>query len=102
MSNATWRKMITEHMSERGESWDDVQHMVLKNKELYYDEGTDHRPPASLDAEFDSGYGGADGCHFTLWTKRRVYFPVQYDGAEWVASVPRDPCNEATSHVGGG
>jgi len=51
---------------------------------------------------FYPGYGRPEGIPFTLWTHKRVYFPVQYDGSEWVTSVPRDPCEEVTSHVGGG
>lgn len=37
---------------------------------------------------------------FTIWTSDRVYFPVQYDGMGWVGSVPRNPCDEATSPMG--
>ena len=54
------------------------------------------------DKEFDAGFGGSEGCPFTLWTDRRVYFPDTYDGSEWAASVPRNTCDEATDHVGGG
>ena len=39
---------------------------------------------------------------FTAWTEKRVYFPVEHDGMESVASVPRHPCEERTNHVGGG
>lgn len=56
---------------------------------------------ADLDREFDPGYGGPEGCAFTLWTLDRVYFPATYDGAEWVDSVRRHPCGEATDHIGG-
>lgn len=36
---------------------------------------------------------------FTLWTKNRVYFMYLYDGdsSEWIASVPRHPCDERFS-----
>jgi hypothetical protein len=54
-----------------------------------------------LHRQFDAGYGGSEGRPFTLWTTNRVYFPGVYDGAEWVASVPRNPNGEATRHVGG-
>ena len=54
-----------------------------------------------LNYDFDSGYGGSNGSFFTAWTKDVVYFPAVYDGAEWIASVPRNPCNNATKHVGG-
>lgn len=56
---------------------------------------------AGLAREFCDGFGGTEGKPFTAWTENRVYFPVQYDGAEWVESVPRDPCSEATNHAGG-
>jgi hypothetical protein len=54
-----------------------------------------------LHKSFYTGYGGEEGKSFTAWTENRVYFPACYDGAEWVASVPRNPCDEATGHVGG-
>ncbi|MDX1699765.1 MAG: hypothetical protein R3250_04055 [Melioribacteraceae bacterium] len=54
-----------------------------------------------LDYEFDSGYGGSEGPWFTAWTKDRVYFPCTYDGSEWISNVPRNPCEESTSHIGG-
>jgi len=50
---------------------------------------------------FDRGYGGSEGPHFTAWSEKRVYFPGVYDGAEWIDSVPRHPCDEATKHIGG-
>ena len=83
----TWRIMINKALKERGETWVDVVHCTLTEPEL--------------DTPFSRGYGGVDGKPFTLWTKRRVYFPACYDGAEWVESVPRDPCDEPTRHVGG-
>jgi hypothetical protein len=59
-------------------------------------------PDASvLDVEFDDGYGTSHGPEFTAWSQTRVLFPVVYDGAEWVESVPRNPSDEVTTHVGG-
>lgn len=55
-----------------------------------------------LKAEFDSGYGSTEGRPFTAWTHNWVYFPVQYDGAEWLGRAPRNPCDIATEHQGGG
>lgn len=51
---------------------------------------------------FDAGHRLVNGWLFTIWTADRVYFPACYDGAEWIASVPRHPCAEAVEHVGGG
>ena len=97
MSNTTWRKLITEEMSYHDETWDDVAGQALGVNDCSCDE--DSAP--SFDTEFYDGFGGADGCHFTVWTAKRVYFPVVYDGAESVGSAPRNPCSEACAHVGG-
>jgi len=82
----TWRELITVEMEERGEAWGDVVGVACSEGEL--------------DRQFDSGYGGSEGAPFTLWTMDRVYFPAVYDGLEWVASVPRNPCDEEMEHVG--
>lgn len=83
----TWREQIEIEMRRHGETWADVVGCTLDD--------------AALDRRFDCGFGGVQGAPFTLWTSRRAYFPAQYDGAEWVASVPRHPCGEPTEHVGG-
>jgi hypothetical protein len=87
MSKTNWRTMIGANMAEHGESPDDIVSCTLTDTEL--------------DETFDNGFGGSEGKPFTLWTKKRVYFPVVYDGAEWVASVSRRPNGKATPHVGG-
>ena len=87
MDQTTWRKLISKALEENGESWRSVVKCTLTD--------------SKLDAGFDCGFGGVEGKPFTLWTQQRVYFPAQYDGSEWVESVPRNPCNEVTKHVGG-
>ena len=84
----SWRSLITKELENQNETWVDVVSCTLLEKEL--------------DEEFDAGFGGVEGKPFTLWTHDRVYFPVCYDGAEWVASVSRLPDAVSTSHVGGG
>jgi hypothetical protein len=54
-----------------------------------------------FDREFDGGYGGSEGCSFTAWGGKYVYFPAVYDGSEWIECVPRNPCLIATTHIGG-
>ena len=81
----TWREMIREAMQEYHET---VVVATTLTEEQY-------------DKEFDRGFGGVEGCSFTLWTKDRVYFPIMYDGAEYVGSAPRNPCDEACEHQGG-
>lgn len=83
----TWRELIGAHLADQGEDWASVVESTLDE--------------AHLDVEFNDGYGGSEGVAFTLWTGKRVYFPVVYDGAEWVASVARNPDGVATWHVGG-
>ena len=83
----TWRKKITAELSNHP---DDLIVISITPDE------------SVLDIEFDSGYGGVCGPAFTAWTRTRVLFPACYDGAEWVASVPRNPCGETTEHIGGG
>lgn len=82
----TWRKEIADHLENY--PGEEVIACTLSEDEL--------------DVKFDSGYGGTYGEHFTVWTQNRVLFPVVYDGAEWVGSVPRNPCDEKTGHWGGG
>ncbi|KKM99808.1 hypothetical protein LCGC14_1144250 [marine sediment metagenome] len=44
-----------------------------------------------LNYEYDDGFGGAD-CHaIYVWTRTRVFFVSEYDGATGIASVPRNP-----------
>lgn len=85
---ATWSEMIGEELKNKNESLEDIELCTLSNDELL--------------KEFDDGYGGIEGTPFYVWTKNRVYFAVCYDGAEWVDSVPRNPCQEAPGHCGGG
>jgi len=51
--------------------------------------------------EFYSGLGRIKGKPFTAWGEKYVYFPVVYDGVEFVGRAPRNPCGEPTDHVGG-
>ena len=97
---ATWRNLIQSEMNQHGETFDDVVHQHIRVQKDYAGEPISDREP-SLDRQFDRGYGGSNGDHFTVWTANRVYFPAVYDGSEWCASVPRDPCDVATQHVGG-
>lgn len=55
-----------------------------------------------LDVPFDAGYGGTEGPDVLVWSETHVYFPVCYDGAEWLGSAPRHPREDGQDHVGGG
>ena len=78
-------------------TWRELLNNELKGDELVACTLTEEE----MGAEFDNGYGWSEGKPFTAWTEKRVYFPIVYDGAEWVGSAPRNPCSEATNHQGG-
>jgi hypothetical protein len=82
-----WRKLITKELEKQGETWESVVFSTLS--------------PTELVEAFDCGIGGENGRAFTVWTKKRVYFPVCYDGSEWCASVSRKIDRKPTDHIGG-
>jgi hypothetical protein len=82
-----WKEMLLDAMWERGETLADIEANTMTDEEM--------------NKEFDSGYGGTEGVSFTVWTKNTVYFPICYDGAEWVGSVSRNPDGKSTEHQGG-
>lgn len=80
--------MLDEALEENGETWADVVSNTMTE--------------ADMEMEFDAGHGLIKGCKFTIWTERGVYFPVSYDGAEWVGNVSRNPDGKPTRHIGRG
>ena len=81
----TWRYEITEEMRNQGESWGDVKYCTLTDEQL--------------DEPFDYSYGSVKGKPFTVWTRKRVYFPKEYDGYESCDSVSRIIDKEPTAHI---
>ena len=81
-----WYDMLKEQFAETGDDFSKIV-TTLSDEEL-------HR-------KFDTGFGGSEGTPFTAWGEKYVYFPVVYDGSEWVGHAPRNPCDEATQHQGG-
>ena len=84
---ANWKQMLQEEFEKNKE---DFSKMVTTLTE------------EEMNREFDSGYGGTEGAYFTAWGDKYVYFPICYDGAEWVGTAPRNPCDEKMAHQGGG
>ncbi len=82
-----WQGLIVAEMDRHKDSFDNMERSTLSEEGLL--------------ELFDAGFGSPEGAPFTLWTTRRVYFPVVYDGSECVGSAPRDPCDEVTQPVGG-
>lgn len=85
---ANWHDMLSSEMESHAETRNDIIGSTLTDAEML--------------TEFQDNYGGIEGAPFTVWTRNRVYFPACYDGCEWVASVPRNPNEEKTHHIGGG
>jgi hypothetical protein len=82
----TWRKKIQEEMNINGDSFDNLIGSIFDD---------------DIDDEFEDGYGGTQGCEFQLWTTNYVYFPICYDGSEWVGSANRHVVNASLAHQGG-
>ena len=81
---ATWRQFLNDEMKANGDGWHNLEAYHLRPED-------NHKIDTWLDEPFDDGYGGNEGVSFILWTHTWVYFPINYDGAEWVGSVPRFP-----------
>lgn len=118
MSATTWEKKLTPLLKSNGESWGDVigcaiarlregqdnySDWIYETRERAYTEvyieGGEAARAALSEQTFDDGFGGAEGAPFTMWTPNHVYFPTEYDGAEGVASTPRNPCSTVTRHT---
>ena len=80
--------MLDEALKENGEAWADVEANTMTE--------------ADMAKEFYSGYVGTEGCAFTVWTTRYVYFPICYDGSESVGRAARNPDGKPTERQGGG
>lgn len=82
-----WHEALKERMAECGDDFK-TKTCTLTDEEL--------------SISFDGGFGGTEGSAFTAWGEAYVYFPICYDGAEWVGYAPRNPSNESMRHQGGG
>jgi hypothetical protein len=86
MSKVNWKEMLIEAFKETGDNFDNLKTTLSKEE---------------LETEFDSSFGYAQGEPFTAWGDNYVYFPIVYDGAEWVGFAPRNVCDIKTGHWGG-
>lgn len=82
----SWKEMLIDAFEQTGDDFNNLK-TTLSEEEL--------------EVKFDSGYGGSEGKAFTAWGDKFVYFPVVYDGSEWVGYAPRNICNIKTQHQGG-
>jgi hypothetical protein len=86
MAKENWKEMLIEAFKETGDNFDNLKTTLSKEE---------------LETYFDSGYGCSQGEPFTAWGDNYVYFPVVYDGSEWIGFAPRNVCDIKTEHWGG-
>ena len=55
--------------------------------------------PEIWDRPFDANSGRAEGAQVLAWSREFVYFPVAYDGMEWMDRAPRNPRPAGQPHV---
>lgn len=53
-----------------------------------------------MQREFYSGYGTSLRTPFIAWSETHVYFPIVYDGAEWIERVPKKDGRYQHIHLG--
>lgn len=82
---ANWHDMLKEAFMSTGDDFEKRICTLTKEEELL---------------EFDDDYGRTNGKRFTAWGENWVYFPVGYDGMEWVDYAPRNPSDYSMLHVG--
>lgn len=80
----SWKELISAELKKQHETWGDIISSTLSEEELDFD---------LYERHLDS---------FTLWSKKRVYFPIYYDGYYSVGSVSRKPDGKASGSFGGG
>lgn len=82
-----WYDMLKEIMKEDGEDFS-RKICTISDDELQ----------VNFDPEFK---GEVEGQLFTAWGEKWVYFPLCFDGLEWIGHAPRNPCDISMSHQGG-
>lgn len=102
----SWLRMLNEIMLEEdfdgypsNNYADQIEMIAIGGKLLTWEQA---QTDEDLNKRFYQGFGGVNGAPFTAWSAKWVYFPVQYDGRESIGRAPRNPCNHANEHVGGG
>lgn len=81
-----WYEMIKDLCVETGDSFENLVCTLSEDE---------------MKMEFDIDYGREEGKPFTAWGEKYVYFPICYDGFEWVGFAPRNPCDIPMRHQGG-
>lgn len=83
MAVTTWRHKLKDAFERTGDDFNKIE-TTLSDGEM--------------DVQFDDGYGSDEGMSFTVWGEKYVYFPLEYDGSEYVGWAPRNPCAIIMGH----
>lgn len=102
-----WRELLNDILSVSKETWDDIEAMEFTiDKEAHtghcneypFADETDTRilsdltDDEKLDIDFYVGdYGTSCPIQIVAWTKNRVYFSRDYEGADYIDSIKRNP-----------
>lgn len=91
-----WKRLFDEVVATDKEP---IEYISFKNTLMTW---RDAQNAPALHEWFDDDYGGTEGQPFTAWSANWVYFPICYDGREWIGKAPRHPCDYSCKHQGGG
>ena len=92
--NTGWNQLLKEKLKDKG---DTLVQLCININNIPMFVPLNHY---QFCAPFDSSYCSPEGCHFTAWGEKYVYFPVFHGGAEWIEAVSRNPELQATEHFG--
>ncbi len=101
---------VKKYLIAKGDSWDNIVAIWVGNSPDDGYSANNHRKVTKEEAAEifineppGSGYGGTEDTPFHIYTKENLLFMGEYDGSEWVTSIPlnHDRPREVY-HVGGG
>lgn len=99
---------IKQYLKELGDSWDNIITIWINPERYSYDKPGVKISKEEAERRFvneppGSSYGGTEDTSFHIYTKDNILFMGEYDGSEWITSIPRSPKKERhVSHVGAG
>lgn len=82
-------------------SWYELLRLAMEENGEDFEKRICTMTDEQLKVNFDDDSGEPEGLPFTAWGPDWVYFPIIYDGKEWVGSAPRNPCDHPMAHQGG-
>jgi len=90
------KEFLVREMAKNDEIFDDFVMLNVNSYKNWKGELIDINTPV------DTGYGSPNLPEFIGWTEDYIYFPVVYDGLEYIGSVPRNPVKGFyKEHLGG-